>query len=110
MNKDTIEADLNKHFSRYDDPLFDEEESFDRKKCLHIKRTYVKVKDEHTWKFIDSEIKNKDLYLSLSSKGMTKKLILALLTPEGFNLLLKLYKEGNTTTVKIKKALEAELK
>lgn len=110
MNKDTIEADLNKHFSRYDDPLFDEEESYARKKCIHIKRSYIKVKDEHTWKFIDSEIKNKDMYLSLSSKGMTRKIINFLLTPEGFNLLLKLYKEGNNTTIKIKKAIEAEIK
>lgn len=97
--KDTVEADLNKHFSRFEDPLWDEKK--ENKNYIEIKRTSSKDFSKHAWKIYE----NSSIVAILESENFTKKQINFLLTVDGLKTLIEIYKQGNNNISKIKKAL-----
>lgn len=98
-NKEATEADLNRHFSRFADELWDDDEI--KEKCVEVKRLSSKDFSKHSWKiFEDSE-----LVVLLESCSLTKKQIKFLLTVDGIKFLIETYKKGNCNITKIKKAM-----
>ena len=101
-SKDIIEADLNKHFSRYEDPLWDDEEN--KLKCIQISRTSTKNFEKHSWKVIV----NSKAVATIESSSLTKEQINFLMSPDGVNFLIQSYKKGNDDAIKIKQSLAAQ--
>lgn len=97
--KDTVEADLNKHFSRYEDPLWDEDES--NKASIEVKRVSTKNFEKHSWRIFE----NSKLAVVVDSEVLTKKQINFLLTMDGIKFLVDTYKNGNRNVTRIKKEL-----
>ncbi len=98
-SKETIEADLNKHFSRYEDPLWDDDE-ISKSKIIEIKR--MAKGGEYSWKFFD----NKKLVFILDGKTLSKKAVKFLLTVEGVKFMIDQYKNGCVNVSKMKKAIK----
>ena len=99
--KDSIEADLNSHFAKHEDQLWDEEKSENIAKVVEVKRISTKAFDKHSWKIME----NKEVVLIIESGNLSKKQIDFLLTPFGIKTLIQKYKDGNNTSTKIKKNL-----
>lgn len=97
--KDTIEADLNRHFSKYEDPLWDEDEN--SKKSISVTRVSNKTFDKHLWKFYE----NSKLVLTVEDTYFTKKQIKFLLSVDGIKFLIDAYKAGDRNASRIKKSL-----
>ena len=107
INRASIESDLNKHHVKYEDPLWDEEvsEEKENKKNLRISLRYVDCKD--TEKAFEWDVfENKTLSLTLCGKDLTKKEVKFLLSKEGMQYFLELYKLGFKTQAKIKAKLK----
>ena len=98
-SKDIIEADLNNHFSRFEDPLWDDENA--PSVLLHVKR--ISKKSGIVWKFFE----NKTLLFALDSKTISDKNTEFLSTVEGTQWLLASYKVGGKTLEKICEMLES---
>jgi len=103
--RDIIEGDLNRHFSKFDDSLFDDEKDGESKKSIRVKRISTKSFDKHSWKIFE----NNKIALIIEGESFIKKQITFLLTMAGIQFLIATYKEGNNTLVKIKKALKNHL-
>ena len=99
-SKETIEADLNKHFSRYEDPLWDET-SESKNRVIEIKRT-TKGGDA-SWKIIE----NKKVIFILEGSSLPKKTVKFLSSVEGVRFLIEQYKNGCINMSKMKKALKS---
>jgi len=99
--KDSIEADLNSHFAKHEDPLWDEEKGEQVARIVEVKRISTKGFDKHSWKIVE----NKETVLTIESGNLSKKQIEFLLTPFGIKTLIQKYKDGNNTLTKMKKNL-----
>lgn len=83
--KDTIQADLNKHFSRYEDPLWDEEHPVDN--VFEIK--IATSKKTTVWKLLQ----NKKVILAINKTDLPNNIAEKLSTGDGLQNLLKLFKQ-----------------
>jgi len=105
MQKDTVEADLNKHFSRYEDPLWDDTEEENSKKMIRVKVISPRGAEKYKWKIYENTI----VTLTIEGKYLNKGQINYLLTPTGMNFILSSYKAGINTMNKFKKLLCSEV-
>ena len=103
-SRDSIEADLNNHFSRFADPLWDDEEI--ARKIIEVKRVSLKDFTKHSWRIYE----NSKIAVIIDSESLSKKQINILLSADGFNFLIQTYKAGNKNLTKIKKALGSFIK
>jgi hypothetical protein len=93
----TIEADLNRHFSRYDDPLFDDE--------LEVK-DYIRISiNRKKDGYRISILKNEEVVYMIDSNKLTKKQSNFLQTGAGLQFVLTQYKKGVKNISGLKKAL-----
>jgi len=109
INRSSIESDLNKHHVKYEDPLWDEsiyENEGKRNFRISLRDVNHKDKDKaFEWDFFDKKI----VTLTLCGKDLTKKQVKYLLSAEGIQYLLQLYKAGFRTQTKIKLKLKEKL-
>jgi len=106
VNRASIESDLNKHHVKYEDPLWDEM-AYDNevKRNIRISLRDVKYKDSNKafeWDVFDKKI----LVFTLCGKDLTKKQVNYLLSAEGMQYFMLLYKAGFRTPAKIKQKLK----
>ncbi len=101
MQKESVEADLNKHFSRYEDPLWDEDEGEDRKKLYRVKLSLPRGSEKHKWKVYEDN----SVVFVIDGRYLNKHQISYLLSPEGMNFILSSYKAGADNMNKFKKRL-----
>lgn len=98
--KDSIEADLNKHFSRFEDPLWDEDES--KTKIIEVKRVSSKSFDKHSWKILE----NSKIIAVITDDYLSQKQINFLLSPEGITFIINTFKSGIRKATKIKELVK----
>jgi hypothetical protein len=102
LAQDSVETDLNKHFSKYEDPLWDEAKEA-MESLYEVKR--VKKTKMPQWKVFA----NKELLYVIDSAECSQKQIDYLLTIDGFRFILKTIKAGAKTFDKFMEALNAEV-
>jgi len=106
ISRASIESDLNKHHVKYEDPLWDEEAYDDEvKRNIRISLRKTDYKDSYKafeWDVFDK----KTLVLTLYGKDLTKKQVKFLLSAEGIQYFMLLYKAGIRTQAKIKQKLK----
>ena len=106
ISRASIESDLNKHHVKYEDPLWDEEAYDDEVKRnirISLRKTDYKDSDKaFEWDVFDK----KTLVLTLYGKDLTKKQVKFLLSAEGIQYFMLLYKAGIRTQAKIKQKLK----
>jgi len=95
----SIEADLNRHFSRYEDPLWDE---YEERKAIffRIKRRIV---DDNCFYDI---IKNSKKVYTLDCSKVNKKHLNFIKSTDGMVFVLNSFKKGVKSLNGIKKALK----
>ena len=104
FGRETIEADLNRHFSKFVDDLWDDEENASN--MIEVKRISSKDFNKHSWRIYE----NSKIAVIIDSESLNKKQIKILLSNDGFNFLIATYKAGNKNLTKIKKALGSFIK
>jgi len=98
----SINMDLNQHFSRYEDPLWDESEEEIKSSLIEVKR--VDSKD----KCIFNIIKNGKLSCTIDCSKLTKRQVEFLKTIEGMLFMLNSFKNGVKNLSEFKKAMGEE--
>ena len=99
QNNLTIEADLNRHFSRYEDPLWDEDEVELSKRVIR-----VRMSKNNEGFVIELEHNNKPVYFIEESK-ISKKYVKFLQSGEGLQFIISQYKKGVKNLSQLKKSL-----
>ena len=106
INRASIESDLNKHHVKYEDPLWDEEAyDYEVKRNLRISLRKTDYKDSDKafeWDVFDKKI----LVLTVYGKDLSKKQVNYLLSADGMQHFMLLYKTGFRTQTKIKQKLK----
>ena len=82
-----VESDLNKHHSKYEDPLWNESEEAS-KTLIHVK--LKKTSSKCIWNVFS----NKVLVFAINGALLTKKDLKFLLTLEGSQFIIQSYKDG----------------
>jgi hypothetical protein len=98
----TIEADLNRHFSRYDDALWDTDLESSKKS---IRVSVVRKNDGFTINVLENE----EAIYCIDSVKLTKKQSAFLQTGEGLQFILNQYKQGIRNISSLKKAINESL-
>lgn len=97
-----IESDLNKHHVRYEDPLWDEDESLNAQTSWRVK--LKKTSSKYVWQIFY----NKDVIFVINGDLLTKKQIQYLLTPDGVRFILNTAKNGCNSMNKFRNMLKCE--
>lgn len=95
----SINMDLNQHFSRYEDPLWDENEEELKGSLIEIKR--IDLKD----KCMFNIIKNGKVFYTIDCSKLTKRQGEFLKTTEGMLFMLDNFKNGIKTINGLKKVM-----
>lgn len=99
-NNLSIEADLNRHFSRYEDPLYDLNEDEERKTMIRV------IKKETKTTCIFNVIKNNELIYCIDCKKLTKKQANYLKSVEGMQFIIEQLKNNVKNISNLKAALK----
>lgn len=98
LNQISVDSDLNRHHSKYEDPLWDNDEPAGGKSVNIVLKNFKHgSKKDYSWDFFDS---GKYLF-SLRAYLLNFKQIEFLQSPEGMLFLLNKYKEGYTNASRI---------
>lgn len=98
----SINMDLNQHFSRYEDPLWDEGEEEAKNSVIQIKR--VDLED----KCVFNIIKNNKTFCTIDCSKLTKRQGKFLKTVEGMLFMLDSFKSGVKNISGLKRVMGEE--
>ncbi len=103
-NGHTVETDLNRHFSRFEDPLWDDSE---RDAPPTIVRVRI-CKDENTFKA--EVLEDNKVKFVIDGRKLTKKQLAFVKSGEGLQFIIAQYKKGVKNISNFKKVLGAHVK